>query len=124
MGDFIHQDLSYQIIGLCMEIHNNLGGGFSEVVYKDALEWELKNAEIPFEREKEYRVNYKGFDLPHQFYADFVVFSQIIIEVKGVAEISDKFIAQCLNYLKVSDNQLALLINFGESRLNYKRVLL
>jgi GxxExxY protein len=124
MSDFIHQDLSYQIIGLCMEIHNNLGAGFSEVVYKDALEWELKNAEISFEREKEYKVLYKEVELPHHFYADFVIEDTLILEIKGVSEISDKFIAQCLNYLKVSNNKLSLLINFGESRLNYKRIIL
>jgi GxxExxY protein len=124
MGDFIHQDLNYQIIGLCMEIHNNLSGGFSEVVYKDALELELKNAKIGFEREKEYKVTYKDVVLSHHFYADFVIEDTLILEIKGVSEISDKFIAQCLNYLKVSNNKLALLINFGESRLNYKRIIL
>ena len=107
-----------------MEVHNNLGAGFLEIVYKDALEIEFKKGGIPYEREKMYEVNYKGTILPHKFYADFVLFDKIILEIKGVSGIADEFVAQALNYLKVSDNKLALLVNFGELRLNYKRVIL
>ncbi len=71
-----------------------------------------------------YEVNYKGAILPHKFYADFVVFDKIILEVKGTSGIVDEFIAQALNYLKVSGNKLALLVNFGELKLNYKRIVL
>ncbi len=107
-----------------MEVHNNLGAGFLEVVYKDALEYEFKKANIPFEREKMYEVNYKGIILPHRFYADFIVYEEIILEVKSVTGIADEFIAQAINYLKVSQNQLALIVNFGELKLNYKRIVL
>ncbi len=107
-----------------MEVHNNLGAGFLEIVYKDALEYEFRKANIPYEREKMYEVNYKGIILPHKFYADFVVNENIILEVKGVAGITDVFIAQAINYLKVSQNQLALIVNFGELKLNYKRIVL
>ena len=120
----IHKEESYQIIGICMEVHNNLGAGFSEIVYKDALELEFKNAKIEYSREKEYTVNYKGFILSHKFYADFVIFDKIILEVKGKNKIADEDIAQCINYLKVSGNNLALLVNFGEPKLNYKRIVL
>ena len=120
----IHKEESYQIIGICMEVHNNLGAGFSEIVYKDALELEFKNAKIEYSREKEYAVNYKGIILSHKFYADFVIFDKIILEVKGKNKIADEDIAQCINYLKVSGNNLALLVNFGESKLNYKRIVL
>ena len=120
----IHKEESYQIIGICMEVHNNLGVGFSEIVYKDALELELKNANIEYSREKEYTVNYKGIILSHKFYADFVIFDKIILEVKGKNKIADEDIAQCINYLKVSGNNLALLVNFGEPKLNYKRIVL
>jgi len=105
-----------------MEVHNNLGAGFLEIVYKDALEIEFQKANIPYKREKMYDVKYKGIILPHKFYADFVVFDKIILEVKGVSDISDEFVAQALNYLKVSGNQLALIVNFGELKLNYKRI--
>ena len=120
----IHNEESYQIIGICMEVHNNLGAGFSEIVYKDALELEFKNAKIEYSREKEYTVNYKGIILSHKFYADFVIFDKIILEVKGKNKIADEDIAQCINYLKVSGNNLALLVNFGEPKLNYKRIVL
>ncbi|MEA3496505.1 MAG: GxxExxY protein [Bacteroidota bacterium] len=124
MSELLYKNESYQIIGKCMEVHNNLGAGFLEIVYKDALELEFKKAEIPYEREKKYEVNYKGVILPHKFYADFVVFDKIILEVKGVTCIADEFVAQALNYLKVSNNKLALIVNFGELRLNSKRIVL
>ena len=124
MEELIYKQESYLIIGKCMEVHNNLGAGFLEIVYKDALEYEFKKANIPFEREKEYKVEYKGIILPHKFYADFVVFDRIILEVKAVNTIPPEFIAQCINYLKVSQNKLALLVNFGEPKLRYQRIVL
>ncbi len=123
MEKIIFKEESYQIIGKCMEVHNNLGPGFLEIVYKDALEYEFSRAEIPYEREKKYEVNYKGIILPHHFFADFVVFDKIILEVKGLTALSKEFTALCINYLKVSNNKLALLVNFGELKLNYKRIL-
>ena len=107
-----------------MEVHNQLGPGFLEIVYKDALEYEFTQAGIPFEREKEYSVHYKGIVLDHNFYADFVVFDKIILEVKAVSEITDEFIARGINYLKVSSNRLALIVNFGEPTLNFKTLVL
>ena len=107
-----------------MDVHSYLGAGFLEIVYKDALELEFRKSGIQYEREKEYVVNYKGSILPHKFYADFVVFAQIILEVKGMSGISDAFIAQALNYLKVSGNRLALIVNFGEENLSSRRVVL
>ena len=122
MIDLIQNEESFQIIGVCMEVHNQLGSGFSEIVYKDALELEFEERNIPFEREQKFNVNYKGAILPHSFYADFVIFETIILEVKAVSEISGHCFAQTINYLKVSDNQLGLIMNFGQSRLDYKRV--
>jgi GxxExxY protein len=124
MDKILFKEESYQIIGKCMEVHNNLGAGFLEIVYKDALEYEFKKASIPYEREKLYEVNYKNIILPHRFCADFVVYGNIILEVKGVDGIADEFVAQAINYLRVSQNQLALLVNFGELKLNYKRIIL
>jgi GxxExxY protein len=124
MSNLIYKDESYNIIGKCFEVHNNLGPGFLEIVYKDALEYEFRKANISYEREKEYIVNYKGVTLPHKFYADFVVFNKIILEVKAISGIADEFIAQAINYLKVSKNKLALIVNFGELKLNSKRIVL
>ncbi len=122
MSELIFKEESYQIVGKCFEVHNNLGPGFLEIVYKDALEYEFKKSGIPFEREKEYIVNYKSIVLPHKFYADFVVFNNIILEIKATSGISEEFVAQAINYLKVSGNKLALIVNFGELKLNYKRI--
>ncbi len=124
MNTIIYKEESYQIIGKCFEVHNNLGAGFLEIVYKDALEYEFKKSKIPFEREKKYEVKYKDKILPHKFYADFVIFDKIILEIKAVSGIADEFIAQAINYLKVSDNKLAIIVNFGELKINYKRIVL
>ena len=114
-----------------MEVHNNLGAGFLEIVYKDALEYEFRKADIPFFREKEYAIKYKEIIFPHKFYADFVVYDKIILcacmplaEVKGVSGIAEEFVAQAINYLKISGNKLALIVNFGELKLNHKRIVL
>jgi GxxExxY protein len=123
-SNLIYKEESYLIIGKCMEIHNELGHGFLEIVYKDALELLFKQNNIFFEREKEYKVNFKGVVLPHKFYADFIVFGKIILEVKSTSDLLDAHIAQTINYLKVSDNRLGLLVNFGKRKLEYKRIVL
>jgi GxxExxY protein len=120
----INQNETYKIIGACMEVHSILGSGFLEVVYKDALEIELRKRDIPFTREMKYEVNYKGILLNHNFFADFVVFGTIILEIKCLKNIYDAHIAQAINYLKVSSNRVALVINFGEERLVHKRIIL
>ena len=124
MSEIIFKEESFQIVGILFEVHNNLGGGFSEIVYKDALEYEFKNLNIPFEREKEYVVKYKDTILNHKFYADFVLFDKIILELKSCEKIDPKYISQCINYLKVSSNKLAILANFNNKSLEYKRIIL
>jgi GxxExxY protein len=120
--DLIYKEESYRIIGKCMEVHNELGHGFLEIVYKDALELVFNQDGIPFEREKSYEVIFRGVKLPHRFYADFVVEAKIILEVKCVSSLTDEHIAQTINYLKVSGNRLGLLVNFGRKKLEYKRL--
>jgi len=102
--------------------HNRLGMGFREVVYKDALEVEFKNQQVPFIREKHYKIEYKGVVLPHKYCADFIVYSSIILEVKSASFIIDNFVAQTINYLKASGVKLGIIANFGERSLKYKRV--
>ncbi|WP_366888531.1 GxxExxY protein [uncultured Aquimarina sp.] len=94
------------------------------MVYGDALEYEFNARGIPFEREKRYDVNYKDIVLKHHFYADFVVYDKIILEIKSVKYTHEAHIAQCLNYLKVSGNKLAILANFESERLDYQRIVL
>lgn len=120
----VYEKESYAIIGILFEVYNNLGSGFLEIVYKDALEYEFNQRKINFEREKEYKVQYKDIFLPHKFYADFVVFDKIILEVKCVQEFSNKHFAQCLNYLSVSGEKLCILTNFQNQSLEYKRFIL
>ena len=122
--ELIYKDEAYRIIGICMDVHNILGHGFSEIVYKDALEFEFKQNKISFQREKEYPVEYKGILLPHTFYADFVVMDKIILELKAQQGIEDEFVAQVLNYLAISKCKLGLIVNFGRKSLEYKRLVL
>jgi GxxExxY protein len=122
--NIIYKDDSYRVIGKCMEVHNELGHGFMEIVYKDALEIVFKQDHILYEREKDYEVWFRNVLLRHKFYADFVVLDKIILEVKCVALLTNEHVAQTINYLKVSRNKLALLVNFGRGRLEYKRLVL
>ena len=119
-----YESETYKIIGLCMEVHKQLGSGFLEVIYKEALIYELEQNLIDFEIEKQFKVNYKDVELKHHFYADLIVFDKIIIEIKSVKCLQDIHTAQTINYLKVSGLRVALLINFGESSLTYKRFIL
>ena len=115
---------TYTIIGICMEIHRELGHGFLEIVYKDAIEYELRTKVIQYEREKEFEVQYKNLILPHKFYADFVVFNNIILEVKALeAGFADIHYSMLINYLKVSGCKVGLLVNFARKSLEYKRVI-
>jgi GxxExxY protein len=124
MDDIYLKEESYKIIGLCMEVHRILGKGHSEVVYKDALEYEFKINSIPFEREKIYEIEYKEIILPRKYVADFVVYEEIIFEVKAISQLTNSDIKQTLNYLASSKNKLGLLTNFGEDSLKYKRIIL
>jgi GxxExxY protein len=122
--DFLLQQETRKIIGTAMEIHRILGRGLLEIVYKDALEYEFKNRNIFYEREKEYTVKYKDIILSHKFYADFVAFDSIIIEIKAQKGIIDEHYAQTLNYLAISKCKVGLILNFGESSLQFKRLVL
>ena len=107
-----------------MDVHRTLGRGFREVVYKDAIELELKWKNISFEREKRYTIDYKGNTLPHSYNADFVAENQIILEVKAQVGIIEDHYSQVINYLAVSKCPLALIVNFSGKSLEYKRIIL
>lgn len=124
MSQIIYKNESYFVIGLCMDIHNELGKGFSEAVYSDALEIELKSNGVPFRKEVKFDITYKGEKLKHHYYADYLVDDKFILELKAVEKISNSHIKQTLNYLAASKTQLGLIINFGEDSLSYKRVIL
>ena len=122
LEEYLFTEESYKIIGILFEVHKNLGKGFSEIVYKEALEYEFKINDIPYQREKEYSVNYKNTILKHKFYADFVIYDKIILEIKTVESFSNAHYNQCINYLKVSGNELAFLVNFNLTSLEHKRI--
>jgi GxxExxY protein len=111
---------TFEIIGICMEVHRILGKGLLEIVYKDAIEYELNLKGISYERERVYKIEYKGILLPHHFIADFVI-NNIIVEVKAQNKTVEEHYAQIINYITISKNKVGLLINFGESSLKYKR---
>ena len=113
--NFASDTLTYNIIGKCMEVHNYFGKGCLEIIYKDALEIELKNNGINFQREVRYDVEYKGSILPHFFVADFVINEQIILEAKAVTSLNSEHLSQTMNYLKISGKQLGLIVNLGHS---------
>jgi GxxExxY protein len=115
---------TYKIIGICMEVHKILGKGHSEIIYGDALEYEFKKNEIPYNREMKFNITYKEIILPHHYFSDFVIFDEIILEIKAIQLLSSSEIKQTLNYLAASKNKLGLLVNFGEDRLKYKRIIL
>ena len=122
MPELYFKEEAYQIVGICMEVHRILGHGFLEIVYKDAIEYELVNKQMIYQREKEYLVNYKNSILPHKFYADFVISENIILEIKAAeGGLSDVFTSMLINYLKVSCCKAGLLVNFGRQSLEYKR---
>jgi GxxExxY protein len=120
----IYREETYRIIGLCIEVHRMLGKGHSEVVYKDALEYEFSINQIPFSREKSYKIKYKDIILSRGYNADFVVYDKIILELKAIESLTNSHVRQTLNYLAASKLKLGLLVNFGEESLVHKRVVL
>ncbi|PCE63608.1 NADH:ubiquinone oxidoreductase [Sediminicola luteus] len=125
MGNhLIYKNEAYYIIGLCMNVYNELGKSFNEIIYAEALEIELKENGVPNLREKKYPVYYKGIKLNKHYYADFVLDNKIILELKAIERLTSSHTKQVLNYLAVSKLKLGLLVNFGEDSLNYKRIVL
>ena len=124
MDDLYLKEEAYKIIGICMEVHTILGKGHSEIIYGDTLEYEFKKNEIPYNREMKFNITYKEIILPHHYFSDFVVFDEIILEIKAIQQLSSSEIKQTLNYLAASKNKLGLLVNFGEDSLKYKRIIL
>lgn len=107
-----------------MEVHRTLGKGHREIIYGDALAYEFERNSIPFEREKQFRIVYKDVILPHCYCSDFVLYGNIILEIKAIQQLSANEIKQTLNYLAASKNKLGLLVNFGADSLQYKRIIM
>ena len=124
MTELVYKEEVYKIIGCCYEVHKNLGFGFLEAVYQEALLLEFTQAGIPFQKEKVLDITYKGRLLDKKYVADFICYNDIILELKACDSLAENHIAQVLNYLKATNKKLGLLINFGQSSLVYKRLVL
>jgi len=120
--NLIYKEESYKIIGACFEVHKELGPGFLEPVYQEALSREFIIKNIPYEKEKVLTINYKKIKLDKKYIADFVCYKSIIIELKAVNSLIKEHEAQVLNYLKATGFKLGILINFGSKSLEYKRL--
>jgi GxxExxY protein len=112
---------TYAIIGAAMEVHRHLGRGFLEGVYQEALALELTDRSIGFGREVELPIQYKGRVLACGYRADFICFDEIVVELKAIAQLTDREHGQILHYLKATGFSRGLLMNFGSPRLETKR---
>jgi GxxExxY protein len=112
---------TYAIIGAAFEVHKTLGGGFLEAVYGDALAVEFTQRQIPFQREVELPILYKGSRLATLYRADFICFEDVIVELKAVSRTTSVEEAQVINYLKATGLEIGLLLNFGPKSLEHRR---
>ncbi len=122
MAELMFKEEVFAIVGAAIEVHRELGPGFLEAVYQEALEIELRECDIPFEAQKPLRISYKGKILNKEYCADLVFYGQIIVELKAMDRLSGHEDAQVLNYLKATGLKVGVLINFGShGKLEWKR---
>ena len=119
--ELILKDEVYEVIGAAMEVSNELGCGFLEAVYEEALIFEFNKKKIPYKVQKEIEIKYKGETLKKKYYADFLCFDSVIVEIKAIKKLTEIEDAQILNYLKASGMPVGILINFGNPKLEWKR---
>lgn len=119
--ELIYSEETYQLVGLAMQVHRELGCGFLEPVYQEAFEILLKKNGVPYEREKLLPIYFMGERLKKEYYADFVCYGKIIVEFKAVSALSPVHDAQVMNYLKATRLKLGLLFNFGQESLVHRR---
>jgi GxxExxY protein len=119
----LYPEESYKIMGACFEVYKELGAGFTEGVYEEALELELLARELPHQPHPELHVRYKGQQLTKTFVPDFICYEAIILELKAASDLADEHRAQLHHYLKATGLRLGLLVNFGHSpRLQSERI--
>jgi len=118
---YLHWELTQKIIGCAMEVHNNLGNGFQEVIYQRALAMEMDDIGLSYVREMALPIFYKGEEIGLRR-ADFFVDQKVMVELKAVSKLENIHLAQAINYLEVSNTEIGLLLNFGTPRLTFKRV--
>jgi GxxExxY protein len=118
------KDEVYQVVGVAMEVHSNLGCGFLEPVYQEALGVEFSIRNIPFQPQTPINIAYKGAILEKKYIADFIAFEELIVEIKAVEALDANHLSQVINYLKGTGFPVGVLINFGGKSLEWKRVIL
>lgn len=119
----LYKEESYKIIGACLKGHSELGSGFLEAVYEEALKREFINSNIPFECQVKLHIFYNGEQLDKYYRADFICYDKIVLEIKSMSQIPTIFYAQLKNYLTATNKELGMLINFGQPSLTYKRII-
>jgi len=121
MTEILYKELSYKVVGCAMEVHKELGPGFLESVYEAAMVVELEKQGIQFALQTQFPVIYKGVLVKH-FIADMVIANEIVVELKAISKIGNIEKAQVINYLKATGLKLGLLINFGQTSLQFERI--
>ena len=123
MSNLILKEEAYAVVGAAIDVHRELGPGFLESIYQEAMEIELTSRKIPFVAQQPISVRYKGLILKKQYFADLVCFERIIVEIKALPQLSVTETAQLLNYLKGTGFPVGILINFGShGKLEWKRL--
>ena len=121
MTELLHKDLVYDIVGCAMEVHSELGPGFLESVYEEALTIVFREKSLQYEQQKDLKIKFRGAYLKKQFAADLIVDDKVIVEIKAVAQLKKIDEAQLINYLKPTGLKVGLLLNFGGEKLEWKR---
>lgn len=111
--DFLYPEESYAIRGACFEVYKEMGPGFLDAVYQECLGKEFLRQDIPFSSQRKLALSYKGDALQQCYVPDFICYEKIIIEIKGVREVTPEHRAQLLNYLTATEMKLGFLVNFG-----------
>lgn len=124
MTELYYKKESYEIVGLCMEVHKILGKGHNDSLYKDAVEYELVHNSIPYVKRKKFRVKYKDVILPHVYVTDFIIYGKILLVIKAVEKLMSAHVKITLNILAASEIKLGLIFNFGENSLKFQRIVL
>ena len=119
----MQDERTYKIIGAAMEVHRELGCGFLEAVYQEALAIEFKMREMPYKQQQVIEIMYKEIPLEKKYQPDFLCYNEIILEIKALSGLTGNEEAQVINYLKATQLTICLLINFGTKSLEYKRLI-
>ena len=123
MAEIVYKRESYEIVGSCFEVYNEMGCGFLEPVYQECLAMEFRLRSLPFVEQHELTLQYKGKPLRSTYKPDFICYDRIVVELKAVSDLMDKHRAQVHNYLKATGYRLGLLVNFGQHpKLQYERI--